>query len=261
MAMAKVAILTIHGIGQQKPHYAQNFHIALLDKIKKEKIVTDDVKCFELEWQHLIEPREQFLASRLDDVKWKITRNFVLTFIGDAVSYAKDSSFYKNIHSEINEKLKEINNWLGEGGQLYILAHSLGTVIIFDYIYNIQHSGTNGNKIFKATSEGVDIINKLQVLFTFGSPLYIYSLQKYMGGKPIQIKNWINVYSKFDIIGYPVKKINDDYKNSNYITDKSIICGGVFTFWNPSSHITYFDSNKVLSIITSEVYKNYGTRN
>jgi hypothetical protein len=254
----KIAFLTIHGIGQQKPDYAEDFHIDLLSRFKTDGVLTNDIKCFELEWQHLVEPRQEILAGKLDTLKWKITRGFALTFVGDAVAYAKDSAFYRSVHTEIDGKLQEINDWLENDGQLYIVAHSLGTIIIFDYIYNIQNINALGNKVFKATS--VNIMDKLTTVFTFGSPLYIYSLQKYLGGRPIKVKNWLNVYSKFDVIGYPVKTINEDYNKCEYITDKSIICGTLLTFWNPSSHIEYLNSSKVLSIITSEVYKNNGKR-
>ena len=144
---------------------------------------------------------------------------------------------------------------------MYIVSHSLGTVIIFDYIYNIQNNNSNGNKIFKATSQSINAIDKLEVLFTLGSPLYVYSLQKYLGGSPIKIKKWINIYSICDVIAYPVKTINQLYNNCDYIIDIPVVIGNLFTFWNPISHVNYFDSNKILSIIKNEVYKNYGTRN
>ena len=243
----KIAFLTIHGIGEQKPGWASSFHQNLVKNIASDIY---NIKCFEIEWQHVVEPREEILSSEFTNEKWKFSRKFALNYIGDAVAYAKGSFLYKNSHSEIYQKLNEINDWLEEDGKLYIIAHSLGTVIIFDYIYNIQNINALGNKIFHTSN--TNVIDKLECLFTFGSPLYIYSLQKNGGGEPIKIKKWINTYSNFDIIGYSVRKINTQFKQ-DWILDNQILCGGLLSFWNPMSHITYFDSKKVIKLIKNEV--------
>ena len=244
-----MAFLTIHGIGEQKPGWAAKFHTELTKSLSSQ---TQSIKCFELEWQHLIEPNEETLSSEFTNERWKFSRKFALNYIGDAVAYAKGSVLYKNVHSEIYQLLNEINSWLEEDGKLYIIAHSLGTVMIFDYIYNIQNVNAMGNNIFRTAN--VNVIDKLECLFTFGSPLYIYSLQRNMGGNPIKVKKWINTYSNFDIIGYSVKKINTQFEQ-NWIIDNPILCGGLLSFWNPMSHIKYFDSNKVIKLIKKEVEK------
>jgi hypothetical protein len=236
------AILSIHGIGQQKDGFAEDFHKRLL----KEFDDSDEIRCFEFSWQHLLGEQEGYLKQSLHGLKWRLTRRFVIEYIGDAVSYAKDSVFYLNAHKGLDEKLLQIEEWLGDG-ELYIIAHSLGTVIAFDYIYNMQNPSASANKIFHATA--VKSVNCLKGLITLGSPLFVYSLQKYDGGRPIVLDKWINIYSPFDVIGYPVKNINTYYKNSKHIQDKSMICGGLFSFWNPISHNFYFDSKRIIRYI------------
>lgn len=240
----KIAILSIHGIGQQNPGFANKFHKKLINNLKGY-----DVKCFEFEWQHLIEPKENLLVNGLFGLSWKLTRSFALNYVGDVIAYAKDSIFYKSCHKELDEKLSEISEW-AEDGKIFIVAHSLGTIISYNYIYNLQNIEALGNKIFKAQS--VSWLDKLDTVFFLGSPLYIYSLQKDAGGKPIKVKNWINIYSPFDIISYPIKCINKDFKDSN-IEDISIASGGLLYGWNPISHVTYFDSNKVCSVIIKKI--------
>ena len=244
----KIAILTIHGIGQQKPGFANKFHSNLIKNLSSE----DEVKCFEFEWQHLIEPTENYFSSNIKSLKWRITRAFAFNYIGDAVAYAKDSVFYKSCHKELDKKLKEINDWVGDG-KIYIIAHSLGTIITYNFIYNMQNIEALGNKIFKA--KDVNWIDKLDCVFFLGSPLSIYSLQKNYGGKPIKVNNWLNIYSPYDVIGYPLKTINEDFSNSN-VRDISVLCGGLFSFWNPISHITYFDCKNVLNLITKQIKGN-----
>lgn len=246
--MGKIAIISIHGVGQQKPCFSSNFNNTILKSIQTNK----EIKCFEFEWQHLVEPKEEELANNLSKLYWKLTRSFALTFIGDAVAYAKDSVFYKSCHKELDIKLKEISDWVGDG-RIIIVAHSLGTIITYNFIYNLQNYEALGNKIFRA--KNLSYLDKIDSVIFLGSPLYIYSLQRDSGGKPINLKNWINIYSPFDVIGYPIKKINDQFKNCN-VKDISVLCGGLLTFWNPMSHIMYFSSKKVIKILC-ECVKNY----
>lgn len=245
----RVAILTIHGVGEQKPGFANDFHQALVARLVHNTKL--EVGCFELEWQHLIEPQEDKMKEDLSSLNWDLTRYFALSYVGDVIAYAKDTSFYKNVHSELNQKLIEVNNWLGDDGKLYIVGHSLGTIIAFNFIYNLQNVEAMGNKIFRATS--TDHMDKLECLFTFGSPLYIYSLQKDHGGSPINVKRWINVYSGFDVIGYPVRTINEEFASASYIEDKKVLCGGLLSFWNPLSHGTYLESKKIQKFIAGVI--------
>ena len=241
----KIAILSIHGIGQQKPGFADKFHTKLAHNLDEDY----ELECFEFEWQHLIESKENLLQKGMFGLSWKISRGFAVNYVGDAVAYAKDSVFYKSCHKELHNKLREISDWV-EGGKIFIVAHSLGTIIIYDFIYNIQNKEAMGNKIFQAKS--TSWIDKLDTLFFLGSPLYIYSLQKNAGGNPINVKNWINIYSPFDVISYPIKNINDQFNKSN-VEDIPIICGGLLYGWNPISHITYFDSSQVIQLLTNKI--------
>jgi len=245
----RIAILTIHGVGEQKPGFADSFHQALVAKLIHNDNL--EVGCFELEWQHLIESQEEKMKKNLSPLHWDLTRRFALSYVGDVIAYAKDTSFYKNVHSELNKKLIEINDWLGDDGKLYIIGHSLGTIITFNFIYNLQNVGAMGNQIFKATS--VDHMDRLECLFTFGSPLYIYSLQRDHGGRPIKVNRWINVYSSFDVIGYPVKTINDSFASASYIEDRRVLCGGLLSFWNPLSHGAYLESKKIQNLIVGVI--------
>jgi hypothetical protein len=240
--MDKIAILSIHGIGDQKAGYSDDFHKKLGQNFKN-----CEVKFFEFYWQHLLNDHENYLKRYLNDLGWRFSRKIAIEYAGDAISYAKDSVFYKKLHTDLDKKLLEIEKWL-DGGKLCIIAHSLGSVIIFDYIYSIQNPATKSNTLFKATA--VNAISSLEHLVTLGSPLFIYSLQKRDGGFPIRVKNWLNIYSPYDVIGFPVKKINKFFYQDKNIIDKSIICGNLFTFWNPFSHLAYFNSFNVRRIIS-----------
>ena len=50
---------------------------------------------------------------------------------------------------------------------------------------------------------------------------------------------WLNYYDPDDILGYPLKSINEPYDNT-VSEDIPINVGGLFSSWNPLSHIEYW---------------------
>ncbi len=53
---------------------------------------------------------------------------------------------------------------------------------------------------------------------------------------------WLNYYDPDDVLGYPLKAINDAYDDV-VDEDKSINVGGLFSSWNPLSHNKYWTDN------------------
>lgn len=72
---------------------------------------------------------------------------------------------------------------------------------------------------------------------------------------------WVNFYDKADINGYPLKELNADYERG-VISDCPVLAGGLFTFWNPLSHVGYFGDAHVLGPIAErlvEVWRKINT--
>ncbi|MGL1395333.1 hypothetical protein ACSTI7_23310, partial [Vibrio parahaemolyticus] len=70
---------------------------------------------------------------------------------------------------------------------------------------------------------------------------------------PIKVPKWINIYSPNDVIGYPLKGINNSYAAAP-IQDMEMNVGGWLARWNPMSHIAYFDDRKVLDLIANTIH-------
>ena len=83
-----------------------------------------------------------------------------------------------------------------------VRAHSLGTVVASDGIYDLLLE-----RRFPATL-------KLANVFTFGSPSALCGLCCALDQftKPIRSLVWVNWFYPQDIIGYPLKPLNDAYK-------------------------------------------------
>lgn len=241
------AIIVIHGIGDQKPGFSKNFSRKLAKHLPDYNI-----NFFEFEWQNLVKYRERALLKNLKGLKWRLTRRFAISYIGDVLAYCRDSHFYRAVHAKFDNTLQDAIDWVGEDGDIYIVAHSLGSVIAYNFIYNFQNQESKGNLIFKA--QACLNLDAIKGFISLGSPLYLYSLQSPEDDVSIKLPYWLNIYSPFDVIGYPVKCINTNFASSS-IQDKKLILGGILTFWNPLCHIKYFDSNKVSKIIKEVIIK------
>ena len=130
------------------------------------------------------------------------------------------------------------------------MAHSLGTVITSDYIYeqNDPNSDTSGPKVMKQHFI-------LQNLFTVGSPISLFSLR--FGGpemftSPISVESpsgrWVNIFDEDDPVGMPLKVLNDDY--DKVVHQDALVNSGVYGI----SHAHYFKKNsKVIDIICQKL--------
>jgi hypothetical protein len=182
----------------------------------------------------------------------------MLEFVGDATAYQLSGNkldFYANVHARLDSVLSDISDWLANEGKLIWVAHSLGTIISDNFIWDAQNIDSEGNLHHQASVKALDALSKLDTLYTMGSPLLIWSLQRDGGGDPVKIKNWVNIYSPCDIIGYPLKDINDNYKNNTSIVDVPLSVGNLLAHFTPMSHMAYLTDDRVIQIIADEISK------
>jgi hypothetical protein len=127
--------------------------------------------------------------------------------------------------------------------------------IASNYIYDLQQYN-NGRKDLLSKYQS-DIIenNKCPALsgetitnfYTIGSPMALWTLRYKDFGQPVNMSynnyykmdsEWLNFYDKSDILAYPIKNLNDNYKD-NGTQDILVKNPGFLTFWNPMAHIKY----------------------
>jgi hypothetical protein len=111
------------------------------------------------------------------------------------------------------------------------------------------------------------------LLYTLGSPIAIWSLRYPEFGVPITVPSpnladhypnltgeWINFYDEDDVIGYPLKTINDSYGRA-ITADREINAGGLLSSWNPASHLGYWTDNDVTKPIAESLANTWRTVN
>jgi hypothetical protein len=253
----KIGIAIIHGIGRQDKSYADEFIKKIKEEYKK-SAGTADLVFESICWQEEIEPLEHSLFEKIKNLGWKTLRSFFVGYGGDALCYqpseVKGNGFYTKVHDSVDKGLRNLAKSLDANSPICIISHSLGTVVISNYIWDIQH----GSSVYNASQEAKGLINKLSLLYTMGSPLAVWSLRFPDGGEPIKLEEsafWFNLYAHNDIISSPIKLINQQYMHMSNLFDFKFNVGGLLFGWNPLSHNSYWDSRHVVKHIAKNLTK------
>jgi hypothetical protein len=259
-------IVIIHGIGRAQPGYSLPFSDGIKAALKagKEDKTVQSLIFHEVLWDDVLsfeQARFADVLSRGFGLKSVKTQNWfhkLITFpkrlinalrtdiaaeyVEDILSYNDRSNAYPLIHQRLSSTLQKIAEDTGPA-QLSIVAHSLGTVIASDHIFDCQDKGLRlaGNVIFRN-------------FFTLGSPIALFAL-KYGGAElftsPAKLEDpngvWLNIFDKDDPIGYPLKNLNDAYNSA--VTEEVWVDTG----WFGISHVRYFESESVHNLIAGRL--------
>ena len=209
-------------------------------------------------WANILEPIERKYfrnANRTNDLDYIRLRKFVISALGDATAYQKVTSSanttYEKIHDRVGQAIRELfNNDLdGTPAPLIVMAHSLGGHIMSNHIWDMQHAQPNA---LAGLSE-FERMETLAGMVTFGCniPLFTFAYTKVepiafpAPQLPDNLKGkarWLNFFDPDDVLGYPLKPINGDYRRV-VKRDIAINVGGIFSSWNPLSHNGYWTDN------------------
>ncbi|RYC71596.1 hypothetical protein [Spirosoma sordidisoli] len=260
----KLGVFIIHGMGDPAPDYAE----VLIDQVTKR--LGDAAREVEFEacyWAPILQKQQDVTWRRLllrDQLDALAFRRWIVSALGDPVSYL--SGFFKDgkpvygqIHACMRTSLEQLSARLGEGQPrpLMILAHSLGSVIASNYIWD-QHYNKNeehvglGKMPFERTET-------LTSFITFGSniPLFLppsppircipfphQNLPAYLKAEA----RWQNVFDPDDVLGYPLADIWDDTQGTR-IDDISINAGTWPLSETPLSHTAYLRDDSFLDLV------------
>jgi len=276
----KIAIAIVHGIGKQEPDFASK-HIKCLGKELKKELKgdyrDDQFVCEPVYWQPCLQADEDELWRKLKrggELNSHLLRRFFIDFAADAVAYqpavASDQT-YQDIHKVFAGALRELARRAAADAPLCIIAHSLGTVIASNYVWDLQTEYGRGKPIIR-NSVKASISNTplehgdtIASFYTLGSPLAVWSLRYAGFGTPIAIPSssfgnrypgarseWLNFYDRDDIIGYPLRTINNSYRAA-VTADLQVAVGNILTGWNPAAHIGYWDDSDVYKPIAKSL--------
>jgi len=280
----KIALLLVHGIGKQDENYAH--HIAYdLKKQFSEYLKKVDIKNPAAElviepvyWAPVLQKAEDKLWNNLKKggaMNFTNLRRLMIDFAGDSMAYQKDGNdrkIYDEIHCVIAKSIDKLGQHAGEKAPMCIMAHGIGSVMMSNYIWDLQHDSEEKKLISERGRTFMDDTplekgDTLCKIFTLGSPLALWSLRHENFGKPFDFPpkglaehypeietEWINYYDKDDIMGYPLKTLSKDYKKV-VTCDIEINVGNILSSWNPASHMGYWNDNDVIMPVARSLAK------
>jgi hypothetical protein len=269
----RLAVAIVHGIGAQDPDFAAPIEarlrtlfgalIAPYSKDPQHELVVKPVY-----WAPALQRDEDLLRSRLGKTgrfDYKRLRNFMINFAADAIAYqptGDDRQAYAEIHRIFAATLSHLALEAGDSAPLAIIAHSLGTVITSNYLYDLQNDA--GKNLVPVSVKAVmgdtplEWGETLAFLCTAGSPIALWSLRYHDFGTSIEMPHphfaehypkvlaeWLNFYDKDDVIGYPLKGLNETYAAA-VTEDRQVNVGRLLSFWNPTSHSYYLEDRDVI---------------
>ncbi|EJQ93789.1 chemotaxis protein (plasmid) [Bacillus mycoides] len=288
--MTKIAVAIIHGIGEQKPEFADKMIALIKERFQQELIHFIDEPALELvfkpiSWSELFAEREKDFFQKIvldENLYFNDLRRFVIHYLGDAIAYQpvetvkhnyervhdKVKHNYERVHDKVKQNLNELSKKAGETAPLCIISHSLGSVIASNYFYDLQFKNNTQDSIIDKLSP-LEEGETLTLFYTLGTTLPLWSLRYHDFNRPINIPSkkldnfhpglkgeWINFYDKDDILGYPLRGVDESYKDA-VTEDKEINIGGLMTSWNPLSHLAYFIDNDVIDSIVESLVRTW----
>jgi hypothetical protein len=270
----KIAVAVIHGIGKQGPDFADDFAKELKSRFAKKG--GDNLVIRPVYWAGVLQGMEDEQWKRLlmgGPLDYTKLRKLLIDFIGDAFAYqpiVNDRATYDSIHAEVAQTFSTLAQESGGSAPLCIVAHSLGSVIASNFIYDLQKPRLITDEV-RAQMHGTPLERgeTITLLYTIGSPLALFSLRYKDFGKPIRIPapklakhyadlkgEWVNYYDRDDVIAYPLKTLNPEYKKA-ITEDHEVNVGGLIASWNPLTHIQYWKDDDVIEPIVAALVRTW----
>jgi hypothetical protein len=258
---AKLGVLIIHGVGGDREKLLDNMKNMESDLKRKIKACGADPgqigwQC--VEWDHVLKKDEDEVYKRFSRGErlsfwsiWGKLRKFVMGYIADALAYrqvpncsGQMENTYDKIHGVVHKAVTRLKADLGDGDKpVIVIAHSLGSVIMSNYIWDRQKKYPPEEK----DRYGENPFERMETLagfITFGSPLSLFALAfqprisfefppkalpEYLKGKV----KWLNFYDSADVLAWPLKELGGSYKDT--VTDRKLHVG-----WTPRCHTSYW---------------------
>ncbi|AFZ33586.1 MULTISPECIES: hypothetical protein [Cyanophyceae] len=244
----KVAVAIIHGIGTANPKFAEEndpemFTSGMAKKLKyrfstlvgeKPEDADSKLAIKAVYWALVLQDLQDKLyrdlrIDRLNDF-WGL-RYFVFHSLADSIGYQITSSapnserdIYDGVHKCFAATLAELAqpDNAGSKAPLCIIGHSLGSVIASNYIWDLQKKKAK----IEIGSTPLEQGETLTLFYTFGSQIALWGLRHNDFGTPIKLpppqlsqhypnlgSEWLNFYDRDDVLGYPLKAMNEQYRD------------------------------------------------
>jgi hypothetical protein len=280
--MADVALITVHGMGETPPDYADDLARRLRARIGAGFDRQVDVRA--VYYQQILKPNEQEVWRRItgnSKVRYDQLRKFLLFGFGDAAGLEnrkEDSgSVYELAQIEIAKTLLDAYVANAPDTPVVLLSHSLGCQVLSSYIYDAQKARSGvpvAAGVWKdidhwsRTLQGRALTESEKSFLACGTalgwittgcniPIFV-AAHKEMTIIPIAPPRpsfkWINIYDPDDALGWPLQPLSEGYRV--LVEDRAINAGkGVINWivksWNPMSHSSYWQDEDVIAPLAS----------
>ena len=255
----KVGVLFIHGMGSTLDDFAHDTIQELRNRISGRGLNRDDIAWESVFWAPVLSSRETQLwvdLSAENDLNWAKLRKFFINGFGNATAYQSvhdRRDVYGQIHATVHDSLKALRTKLGDADKpLIVIAHSLGSVIISDYIWDRQ-KGRNAERFGANPFERMETLSGLITLGT-NIPLFtlahdpVTCIEFPPPGLTESLKQkakWLNFYDSDDVLAWPLKPLSLKYADT-VSEDLEVSVGNILTSWNPANHAAYWTDDGVI---------------
>lgn len=256
----KIGVLFVHGMGSTFDDFAHDTIAELRNRISGKGFNREDIAWESVYWAPVLAQRENQLWVDLaaeNDLNWAKLRKFFINGFGNAAAYHmvrdRRNDVYGRVHGVIHERVRELRGKLGgQDKPLIVVAHSLGSVIMSDYIWDRQKGRDSGR--FGATS--FERMETLAGLVTLGSSIPLFTLAHdpvaSIEFPPPELQpnlkkraRWLNFYDSDDVLGWPLKHLSTSYADA-VSEDIEVSVGNILTAWNPANHAGYWADDSVM---------------
>lgn len=258
----KLAVAIIHGLGSEEQFFSVELKHRIVESYVElhESHNEDDLIFQEIYWGDLVSDSIAELNEKVNykgDLTYPSLRRTFMDYLGVSQAYKNGvkNNLYKAIHERVRECLKKQASHRKldtEKTPLVVLAHSFGSIIMSDYIWDIRKEQENSNGTIKGVSN-FEQFDTFSGLVTFGNPMALFAASNpaefaqplTVNGKALdedyqKRAKWFNFYDKDDVVAYPLKGLNAQF-DANVTEDIEINVGSAATSWNPACHTGYWE--------------------
>jgi len=235
--MTKVAIITLHGQGSFKTNAHKKMIKNILDEIDYNRGL---IEVFPVLYYSKAQANQSGLISRMKIARPRVVswvRDKIISSFGDPASIYHNKQEYDYVMQKIKKEFIKAQAYVGENGSIVVVAHSLGGVLISNYLWDAQKAGIK--------------YRRLKLVATTGNPYGIFvSAINYNKieamSKPCFGFKWLNFWNKKDALSAPMQILSDGYK---YLVKDIEVKKGFWFF----AHAKYKDDKNVYREIANVI--------
>jgi hypothetical protein len=245
--------------GKPLPHFYSSFW---------GDVLKDVGKIWNWIYQDLQEVKKDYPQANIDDIfrYQKFREGFLSEFFGDFLSYL-NSERGATIRKFIAQQLKDFLEKNPQETELHIIAHSLGSVILWDVLFSERFSLEDPANDIRAMINGFSYGKKirkitLKSVTTMGSPILFLNAMlevnldkfkqftKSYQNEPLR---WVNIIHSSDIVAYPIRSSLDLTSTENLVFQDKFVSTDANLAEKATRTVGQLDAALVLGVADAHV--------